>query len=179
MDTTNATAQYAVPRPIEPGPEMAELARFHQDVTWTGRIAAEAMGPGTPEMLATGRGVHTTIQGGRWIVGDYEQEQHLLDGTPVLVWQLHWVAGWDPAAGEYRATIADVYGHALVMRGNVDGERLVFESLGGEPVALRLTWDFTQPDAPRWRNERRIGDGAWTLVEEYALTPTRPPRESS
>jgi hypothetical protein len=37
-------------------------------------------------------------------VGTYEQDQYLADGTFVLKWQLHWVAGWDPANNEYRAT---------------------------------------------------------------------------
>jgi hypothetical protein len=68
------------------------------------------MGPGTPAMTATGWGKHHHIQDGRWIVGTYEQDQYLADGTFVLKWQLHWVAGWDPAHGEYRATIADNYG---------------------------------------------------------------------
>jgi hypothetical protein len=31
-------------------------------------------------------------------VGTYEQDQFLLDGTPMLTWQLHWVVGWGPAA---------------------------------------------------------------------------------
>ena len=47
-------------------------------------------------MTAEGRGVHTPIQDGLWIVGDYEQDQFLLDGTFVLKWQLHWVVGWGP-----------------------------------------------------------------------------------
>ena len=34
-----------VPRPITPGPEMAALARFHTDVTWTGAIQVGGMGP--------------------------------------------------------------------------------------------------------------------------------------
>jgi hypothetical protein len=42
----------------------------------------------------------------------------------VLTWQLHWVAGWDPTTSEYRATLADNYGHADVMRGWIDGNRL-------------------------------------------------------
>ena len=84
-------------------------------------------------MTARGRGRHEVIQGGRWIVGSYEQDQFLLDGTHVLTWQLHWVAGWSPADGEYRATVADVYGHAEVMRGRIDGDRLVFESVETRP----------------------------------------------
>ena len=112
---------------------MAALLRFHRDITWTGSISAGSMGPGTPAMTAQGSGTHTTIQYGRRVVGDYRQEQYLLDGTHVLTWQLHWVAGWDPALGEYRATVADCYGHAEVLRGRIDRDRLVFESTGDPP----------------------------------------------
>ena len=110
------------------------------------------------------------IQDGRWIVGTYEQDQFLLDGTHVLTWQLHWVAGWSPADGEYRATVADVYGHAEVMRGRIDGDRLVFESVGDPPVRIRLTWELTGP-AVVWRNEMSVAGGPWSLVEEYLCTP--------
>jgi hypothetical protein len=135
-----------VPKPVTPGPEMAALARFHRDVTWAGFIAEGAMGPGTPPMTAVGSGTHEYIQDGRWIVGNYQQDQFLLDGTFVLTWQLHWVAGWDPVANEYRATVADNYGHAEVMCGDIDGDQLVFESLGEPPVRLRLVWDVTDSD---------------------------------
>jgi hypothetical protein len=86
---------------------MAALARFHTDVTWTGSIQAGGMGPGIPAMTAVGWGKHEAIQDGRWIVGTYQEDQFLADNTFVLTWQLHWVAGWDPTAGEYRATLAD------------------------------------------------------------------------
>jgi Protein of unknown function (DUF1579) len=160
-----------VPHPIIPGPEMDALARFHRDITWTGTISEGGMGPGTPAMPSKGRGTHELIQGGRWIVGTYEQDQYLMDGTFVLKWQLHWVAGWDPANGEYRATIADNYGHADVMRGWIDGERLIFETIGDAPVRIQLTWDITNPTDLRWRNEMSVGGGPWTLVEEYRCTP--------
>jgi hypothetical protein len=107
------------------------------------------------------------IQDGRWIVGNYWQDQFLTDGTFVLRWHLHWVAGWDPSAGEYRATVADNYGHALVLRGEIDGDILTFESLGDPPVRLRMTWDISQPPSLRWRNEMSVQAAPWTLVEEY------------
>lgn len=160
-----------VPRPISPGPEMAALSRFYPDVTWTGTIAAGGMGPGTPPMTARGRGTHHFIQNGRWIAGDYTQQQYLIDGTPVLTWQLHWVAGWDPARGQYRATLADCYGHADVMTGHIDGHRLVFESEPGAPVRLRLTWDATDPHDIIWANEASTDGATWTLVETYHMTP--------
>lgn len=158
-----------VPKPIAPGPEMAALARFHIDVTWTGTISEGGMGPGTPAMTAVGRGTHERIQGGRWIAGSYEQDQYLVDGTFVLKWELHWVAGWDPAAGEYRAMVADCYGHAEIMRGTIEGDRLIFESIGDPPVRLRLVWDFSDPGHLTWRNELSAGGSPWFLVEEYNL----------
>jgi Protein of unknown function (DUF1579) len=162
-----------VPQPITPGSEMAALARFYPDVTWTGRISAGGMGPGSPAMNAYGRGTHELIQDGRWIVGTYSQEQYLEDGTPVLTWQLHWVTGWDPARGEYRATLADNYGHADVMRGRIDGDRLVFETLTPAPPMLRLTWDASGRETITWTNEASLDGSSWTLIETYQMTPAR------
>ena len=169
MDARAAIAR--VPHPITPGPEMERLARFHPDMSWHGTIVEGGMGPGSPEMTAHGRGVHRTIQDGRWIVGDYEQDQLLPDGTFVLRWQLHWVVGWDPASGEYRATLADNYGHADVMRGWIEGDRLVFETMGEGAIRLRLVWDMTDPEDVRWRNEMSVGGAPFTLIEEYRCTP--------
>jgi hypothetical protein len=66
------------------------------------------MGPGTPAMRGIGRGTAKLIQDGRWIAGDYEQDQFLADGTFVLKWHCH-----------------------------VDGDRLVFESMAGTGTRLR------------------------------------------
>ena len=125
------------------------------------------MGPGTPEMTAEGRGMHTTIQDGLWIVGDYEQDQFLPDGTFVLKWQLHWVVGWDRDAREYRGAHADNYGHAGVMRGRLDGEILTVETMGDGPVRQRVIWNLTDPAVMRWRNEISVNGAPFSLVEEY------------
>lgn len=162
-----AVEAVAVPRPITAGREMEQLARFHRDVLWNGTIQAGCMGPGSPAMTATGHGHHELIQDGRWIVGTYEQDRFLADGTFVLTWQLHWVAGWDPSCGEYRATIADNYGHADVLRGRIEGDQLTFETIGDVPTRLRLTWDISNANSLKWRNEISIGGRPWTLVEQY------------
>jgi hypothetical protein len=160
-----------VPRPITPGPEMAALGRFYRDVTWKGVIHAGGMGPGTPAMTGTGRGTARAIQGGRWIVLDCEQDQFLEDGSYVLTWQLHWVSGWAPEHGEYRAVMTDNYGHADVYRGQIDGDRLVFESLESAETRLRFTWDASDPAVITWRNEMALADGSWFLIEEYPMVP--------
>ena len=156
--------------PPEAGEEMTALRRFHRDTTWTGHIQEGGMGPGMPAMTAEGHGTHEVIQDGRWIVGTYVQDQYLLSGEHVLTWQLHWVAGWSPADGEYRATVADVYGHAEVMRGTIEGDRMVFQSLGDPPVRIRLTWELAGPTV-LWRNEMSVQGGPWSLVEDYVCTP--------
>jgi Protein of unknown function (DUF1579) len=165
------SAVVQVPHPITPGIEMEELARFFRDVSWKGTIVEDGMGPGTPEMTAAGSGSHELIQDGRWIVGTYEQDQFLGDGTFVLKWQLHWVVGWDPGNSEYRATLADNYGHTDVMRGWIEGDRLIFETIGEPPVRLRMVWDVSDPKDLRWRNEMSVAGAPFALVEEYHCTP--------
>jgi hypothetical protein len=160
-----------VPRPIAAGPEMEALTRFYRDVTWKGVIYAGGMGPGTPAMTGVGRAKAHAIQDGRWIVLDCEQDQFLEDGTFVLTWQLHWVSGWAPEHGEYRAVMTDNYGHAEVYRGQIDGDRLVFESLQGAGTRLRFTWDACDPAVITWRNEISVPDGSWCLIEEYPMVP--------
>ncbi|MGZ8740010.1 MAG: DUF1579 family protein [Gaiellaceae bacterium] len=167
-----ATATANVPHPISAGQETLALQRFFRDCTWTGTIVEGGMGPGAPAMTAEGRGVHKAIHGGLWIVGDYEQDQFLLDGTFVLKWQLHWVVGWDPDAGEYRGTHADNYGHAGVMRGRLEGDVLTFETMGDTAVRQRMIWSLADPAVMRWRNEISFGGGPFSLVEEYEYTFT-------
>jgi hypothetical protein len=161
----------AVRQPINVGPEMAALGRFYTDITWEGTIREGGMGPGTPAMTGVGRGTVHAIQDGRWIVLDCEQDQFLLDGTFVLRWQLHWVSGWSPEHGEYRAVMTDNYGHAEVFRGRIEGDRLVFESVEGAAARLRFTWDASDPGMIIWRNEMAVGDGSWFLIEEYRMVP--------
>ena len=162
----------AIPKPIEVGPEMAALRRFFPEVvTWEGTIHEGGMGPGTPAMRGIGRGTSSLIQDGRWIAGDYEQDQFLADGTFVLKWQLHWVSGWAPQHGQYRASMVDNYGHADVYQGHIDGDRLVFESMAETGTSLRFTWDASDRTVIRWRNEVSTGEGSWFLIEEYPMVP--------
>jgi hypothetical protein len=129
------------------------------------------MGPGTPYQTAAGRATHQIIQGGRWVVGDFEQEQFLRDGTFVLKWELHWVCGWDPANREYRATVADCYGHTEIMRGRIEGDTMTFESMRDTPPMLKMTWDASTPGVIEWRNEMTFDGVTWQLIEEYPMVP--------
>jgi hypothetical protein len=167
------TALTAIPRPIVAGAKHEALRPFHRDGTWEGVIHAGGMGPGTPEQSAKGTAVHHWIQDGRWVVGDYAQDQFLGDGTFVLKWELHWVCGWDSIAGDYRATIADNYGRMDVLGGRIDGDRMIFESLGNVLPRIRLTWDASSPDAILWRNEMSVDGQTWFLIEDYRIVQSQ------
>ncbi|HWC71151.1 MAG TPA: DUF1579 family protein [Actinomycetota bacterium] len=160
----------AIPKPIGIGAEMEALRTFCPDaVTWTGTIHEGGMGPGTPRMTGAGRGKARPIQGGRWLAGDYQQDQFLEDGTFVLTWELHWVMGWSPQHGAYRAIMTDNYGNADVYEGRIEGARLIFESPAGAAVRLRFTWVAPEDGVIVWRNEMDAGDGSWFLIEEYPM----------
>jgi hypothetical protein len=67
--------------------------------------------------------------------------------------------------------MTDNYGHADIYRGRIDGDRLVFESMGEAAARLRLTWDASDPRVIIWRNEMAVDGGSWFLIEEYAMVP--------
>ena len=159
-----------LPRTPEAGTEMAALAPFYRDWRWSGTIQAGGMGPSSPEMSGHGRGVCRLIQDGLWYDCDFEQDQHLHDGTFVLTWRLHWIAGWDRPSGEYRASSADNNGPTLATyRGRIDGNRLVYESLDDALPRIRLTWILDDATHARWRNEYTLDGKTWGLIEEYRL----------
>ena len=160
----------SLPQSAKPGPEVAALAPFYRNWTWTGSIEAGGMGPGSPEMTGRGRTTTKAIQGGLWYACDFEQGQFLMDGTFVLKWQLHWVTGWDRASGEYRASCADNNGPTLdIYRGVLDRDRLVYESVQDRLPRLRFTHILTGPQTSRWRNEISVDGENWSLIEEYQM----------
>jgi hypothetical protein len=170
METTT-TVQ--LPKTATPGPEVAALARFYRNATWTGVIEAGGMGPGSPEMIGKGSAMCRLIQNGLWYDCDFEQSQYLVDGTFVLKWQLHWITGWDPKAGEYRATSADNNGPTLeIYRGKLNGKRLVYEPVQPNLPNIRLTWELADASHAKWRNEYGLDGKSWSLIEQYDMQMT-------
>jgi hypothetical protein len=166
--TTKTTTP--LPGSAHAGPEVAALAPFYQDWTWSGTIEPGGMGPGSPAMSGAGSAHCRLIHDGLWYDCDFEQEQRLLDGTFVLRWQLKWVTGWDGQAGEYRASSADNQGPNLgLYRGRLEGDRLIYESLEQGFPRIRLTWILDDASHCRWRNELTLDGKAWSLIEEYRM----------
>jgi hypothetical protein len=158
------------PSALEPGPELKALAPFLVDVTWTGRVHANGMGPGSPEMSATGRSRGTWIVDGLWLAVDMEQDQFVADER-VLTWKAHMVIGWSDPAKEYRATVVDSNGNASVCRGRIEGDRFTLETMGEDAFRVRFVWDVADPGALIWFSDYSVSGGPWTRIEEYVMTP--------
>jgi hypothetical protein len=156
-----------------PGPEHAALARFHYNGTWEGTVQPDGMGPGSPEMQAKGSATCAWIINGLWLDCVFSQDQFVA-GKKVLSWMARWIAGWDRAAGEYRAVGVDNNGSAFIFRGKIAGDRLIMESIGDSAVRLRFTWDAADPAAVTWKNEVSVGGTPWRLIEEYVILPDHP-----
>jgi hypothetical protein len=169
---TSAVTAWQPPVPVGAGPEMDALRPFHFDCQWTGTVQAGGMGPGSPAMVGVGTATYRPIMDGAWLVGDFAQDQ-FVDGVRVIAWRAHFVVGWDPRAGEYRATYVDNNGSAALLRGGIEGERFILETLGDAPVRVRLTWTLQAPGRLTWRNDCSIAGGPWVLVEEYVCTPVQ------
>lgn len=147
-----------VPPIATPGPETRELTRFHYDYTWTGTVEPDMMGPGSPRMSAIGCATFVWTDDGLRLRGEFTQDQHV-DGQLFLTWKAHYLAGWDPLAGDYVAFMADNCGHAGFIRGRIDGDRLVLMSSSNEPIVFRITWDISHPTAPTWIDEMSVRGG--------------------
>jgi hypothetical protein len=167
---TEGQAATWVPPVVMPGPETTALARFHWDCAWTGTIEPDTMGRGSPRMSAVGQARFTWTDDGLWLRGEFAQDQFAGERL-VLTWKAHYLIGWDPRARDYVAFMADNCGHAGVMRGKIDGDRLVLESTDEGPAAFRVTWDLADPEAPSWIDEVSLDGGPWQLIERYVMTP--------
>jgi hypothetical protein len=157
---------------LRSGDEMTRLARFHRDVRWTGTIQATGS---SPAMTTTGAARYHTIQGGLWIVGDHEQDVHLADGTFVRHTQLHWVAGWDPEAHEYRASATGSDGRFTFLAGRIEGRLLIFESIGRPCVRTRLFGHVADAETMTWRTEISTDGGPYVLAERRVCTTLAQP----
>ena len=67
-------------------------------------------------------------------------------------------------AGEYRAVLVGSNGTAALLRGELDGLRLVMTPAGtvqtaGQMGTIHVVWDATEPNAVRWINEASVNGG--------------------
>jgi hypothetical protein len=159
------------------GDETRALLPIAIDATWTGRIPANAMKQGTPEMKAKGSQDCKWSPDGLWLVCDMKETMG--EGKDAMKWRGHVMLGYDYLNKEYRSLVVDNMGASMIMNGKVDGNVLVLTSMidmnapDGTKCKGRITLDWTDPNAIIYKNEKSTDGGAFTLIEEATMKPTK------
>jgi len=159
---------------LKPGPETLAIKRFTKSATWEGLLPAGALGLNAPAMPTRGH-VHCKWSvDDLWLVAEIEDVMGI--GANARVWKAVWVSGWDFGHKEYRGAIFDSFGNASMMRGVLDGHKLVFESMDdvimhGHATRLRFTFDNVVAESVRFTAEHSV-DGKFVVDEQELHIPT-------
>jgi hypothetical protein len=169
-----AAAPPAMPAPPKPGPEHEKLKPFAKSMTWTGKMPAGAMGPGTPEIATKGKSSCKWVANNMWAACDLEDTSG--KGKDAITWKAHWMLGYDLAAKEYRAMMADMMGTATTYKGTVDGDKLVLESIGevdmmGKPGKVRITMDNSDKKTVKFQSEHQFKGEGWVVDGTSEMKP--------
>jgi hypothetical protein len=172
LSTVTAQEKKAPPGPPKPGAEMKALQPLVGAYTFSdGKVAANAMGPGSPETKSKGKHTCKPLLGGLWLACDIEDTAG--EGKAAHTWSAHMMMGWDIEAKQYKSLGVDNMGSAWVMTGKVDANKVVWESgemtMMGQPVKFRITIDWTDPKALKLTDERSTRGGAWMMAESATL----------
>lgn len=160
---TTPPAGDAMMTPPKPGPETMALGILAGGGSWTGKTMAGAMGPGSPEMDVKGSASC------KWVLNKLVLQCNVKEtmGTGKTAMKMEGVmhASWDFSVNDYRATWADNMGGTMLMKGKMEGTKFSLESLGdfymmmGQPMKMRITWDWTDPKAATLTTEMAMGKG--------------------
>jgi hypothetical protein len=159
----------------KPGPETSLIKKFTKNASWEGHLPAGALGMNAPAMATRGSVKCHWAVNDLWLVCEIEDQMG--EGPTARVWKAVWVSGWDFGHKEYRGSIFDSFGNASMMRGKLDGEKLIFESMDdvimfGHATRLRFTFDAGASDkGVKFIAEHKVG-GEFVIDEQEIHVPT-------
>ncbi len=161
--------------PPTPGEASKAIAKFFgRNFTWTGKVAAGAMGPDSKEAVSHGKAMGHELYGGFWYV--CEVEDVMGTGKDAMTWKGHMLVGYDMGTNSYRAVTVDNMGMMASMNGTLDGDKFVLETpnevmMMGQMMKDRLTFDASGGTI-KFTDEHQVGGGEWTLAESAELKPS-------
>jgi hypothetical protein len=153
----------------KPGPEQDALKPFLRSASYTG----VRIGPDGKEMPTKGKQTCKWLPGNMWGMCDIEMTTGT--GKTAMKWQGHLVMGYDTMAKGYRAVMADNMGMLGRMKGTLEGQKMVWESMDemkvpGMPSKERVTDDATDPKAEKMTFEGWMG-GKWVPAGSGTFKP--------
>ena len=159
---------------LKPGPETLAIKRFTKNASWEGLLPAGALGLDAPAMPTRGSVKCKWSVNDLWLVAEIEDQMGT--GPDARMWKAVWVSGWDFGHKEYRGSIFDSFGNASMMRGVLEGHKLVFESMDdvlmhGMRTRLRFTFDNSPEKGVRFTAEHSV-NGTFVVDEQELHVPT-------
>jgi hypothetical protein len=154
----------------------AQAPHIGGSMTFTGKMLAGAMGPGSPEMPTKGKQVCKAVADGFSYACDITSTAGT--GKDAMTWKGHMVLGYDQASKTFKAFGADNMGGLMAMKGEMAGKKFTMTSV--EPMTMmgmtfndRVTWDL---ETMKFTDEHQMpGSTEWKVVEEDTLKPSGPP----
>jgi hypothetical protein len=147
---------------------------FGFDGIWCGEMKAGAFGPKSPAMPTKGSCYSKLIADGMWYTCDMSVTAG--SGTNSFTWKGHMIVGWNSLRNSYTAYLFDNLDIILPMTGILTSSNFILTSTAGNPISgkktfARFTWDFSSPGSISFKNEHRIGNGAWFTFETETIKP--------
>ncbi len=164
-----ATAAPAVPQAPKPSAETEKLAKlFGSKKSMTGKMAADAMAPGTPEMPTKSTADCRAIAEKFFYACDIDVTMGT--GKEKGTWKAHFITGWDASAAAYKAYMVDNMGIMMPMDGTMTDTTYQVTStqehlMMGQKTKVRFTWDWSNPKEAKFTNEHQVNGGPWKLFE--------------
>jgi hypothetical protein len=159
---------------IRPGKETLAIKQFTKSATWEGHLPAGALGLDAPAMPTKGHMKCKWCVDDLWLVVEIEDQMGV--GKDARVWKAVWVSGWDFGLEEYRGAIFDSFGNSSMMRGVLDGHKLMFESIDdvimhGNATRLRFTFDNSEAKGVKFTAEHSV-NGKYVIDEQEIHVPS-------
>jgi len=164
-----AAAAAAPMTPPKPSAETMKLGKlFGSKKSMSGKTAAGAMGPGSPEMAVKSTADCRAIAEKFFYACDIDETMGT--GKQANTWKSHFVTGWDVNAAAYKAVMVNNMGMMMPMDGVMTDTTYQVTStqeqmMMGEKMKVRLTWDWSDPKEAKFTNEHQVAGGAWQVFE--------------
>ena len=147
--------------PPKPGPDQDALKPFVRNGSYTGT----RVGMDGKDMPTKGKQTCKWLPGNMWASCDIEMTEG--SGKTAMKWMGHLVMGYDTMAKGYRAVMTDNMGMMGRMKGTLEGQKMVWESMDemkggppGMPTKERVTDDASDPKVEKMTFEGWMG-GKW------------------
>lgn len=154
----------------KPSGDVQALVPFMRSMTLSGRVLAGQMEPGAPEQASKGKWSCSALWGGVAYQCDIEDGPASGKGTP---WIARLLLAHDSINARLSGALVDNNGGVMQFVASIEGAKITFTGTNevansnGKPSFYdRFSFDL---DKWKFTDERRVGDGPWTLFEEGEL----------